>query len=218
MALILLEGANSENKMVVEFFGLPKSGKSTILREIDRKYSGKGIEVMLSKGYYVSSVKGEGLFDKIKLFFRAFVKKPLNIIKLFFILNKNWISVKDMIVKDYVKIFFIRNSYLMAVFSRQEKALKLNKIVFADELLMQSIFMIMQRKSNERELKEIIELLDLRNNIVIIEIDEKERERRSQKSLREGPVRKLNMNYFKEWRKNQYYNYKIIKKIILDKG
>jgi len=203
---------------VIEVFGLPKSGKTTLLKELKKK----GVAVSLSNYQRnphdpmdTSLVRDFSLVKKLFYFLSYLVFHPIKSFHLFLKLNSNWIILRRLGIGDYIKIFLIRNSYLAAVLARYNLLEKEKSRIFVDEFILQSLFMILQKSSSEREIKKVLRNLPNFNQILLIEIDPRERARRSEKSLRESPTRKLNREYFRVWRKNQEANYSIIKRLLL---
>ncbi|MCH7516370.1 MAG: hypothetical protein IIB08_04475, partial [Bacteroidetes bacterium] len=87
----------------------------------------------------------------------------------------------------------MRNSYLTGALSKYEKAVEKNEVVILEESPVQSIFIIMQKKSNGRELAKILNALPKPNKLLIFELSKKDREKRHGKT-----------RYPAEWIEKQY--------------
>ena len=206
MATLLLESRhgflNKNNQQFIELFGLAKSGKTTLYEEL------------LKKGY-----KGF-LFDKFfigkKLFYflKFLIKNPLRTSYLFYKINSNWIALENLKFRDYLEIFSMRNSYLIAVLAKYEIVKNLRNLVFIDEFLLQSIFMIKQQEANKKEMMEILDLLPKSNKILLVEASSQERSERFKKIKKFA--RKLNSKYRKVWIRNSEFNYKIIRELLFE--
>jgi hypothetical protein len=130
-------------------------------------------------------------------------------------MNSNWIVLKNLKWKDYIKIFLMRNSYLSAVFGRYEQLKNIKREIIVDEFFLQSLFIIFQVKVKEEKLEEILKIMLLPSKIYLFEIPKIIRDKRLKET--EFPGEKINKEYAREWMKNSEYNYQIIKKILLKK-
>ncbi len=216
--LNLYEHELRKNKnSIIEIFGLPKSGKTSLMKEL----KSRGFNVALSKYQRNPNnpedrnvVKTESTLKKTLFFLRHFLMHPWKSIYLFYKLNSNWIIIPGLNGIDYIKIGIMRNKYLAAVLGRYYLVEKMNEKIFIDEFIFQSLFMILQKKSDEKEIKRVLRCLPEAYKILVIEIDKKERERRMRKSISEGQTIILKNEYIKDRDKNQTFNYDIIKRIM----
>lgn len=219
MKLLLFENHRNSNINIIEIFGLPKSGKTTLLKYLKKNNKNVIISSYQKNPHIVgdtSLIKSHSFSKKLLVFINHFTKHPIKTTYLFYKLNTNWITIPELKISDHLRIFIIRNSYLASVISKYYIAKNQNQTVYLDELIFQSLFIILQKKSTENEINKTLKRLPKPEKILLIEVDEVEREKRSQKSFRETPTSKLSLNYLKTWRKNQEFNYNIIK-IILKK-
>ncbi len=201
MTIFLLKYKNSEKTLnIVELFGLSRSGKSSLLENFKKK--GK-------KCLFSSDISFK---NKLSNIIKFIIKYPVLSLYLLFKTNINWIVLQNLTIKDYLRIFIMRNSYLGAVLAKYEILSKEKVEVYLDEFIMQSIFMIIQKKSSESELDNLFRILPKSRKIIIVESSEKERYERIKKTR--FPAQQINKEYAIAWMKNMEYNYKIIKKIL----
>jgi|SRR3989344_1021943 len=196
-----LKGSNSLK--TIELFGLSRSGKTTLLK----KLIGKGNKGLLAEG--ISFQK------KLFLFFKYFLIHPLKTIYLFYKLNTNWIILPSLKARDYFFICKMRNSYLASVLAKYQIVKNLKEKIYLDEFLIQSIFMIIQNKSDKYEIRAILNMLPPFGDILIVESSKIERYERIKNTR--FPAQQINKNYAVKWMKNSEYNYEIIKKILIKK-
>jgi hypothetical protein len=203
MVEIRLRRMNLDNTIrnCTEVFGLPKAGKTTLLRK-----SFKQEEVLNWNG--VSNKR------KLALFFSYLSKNTLNSFLLFWKMNTNWIGLKELTWNDYWVIFRMRNSYLVSVLAKYQHIVDLRKEILTDEFFLQSLFMILHRKSTAREIGEIVKLLGFSRNLVLVEAEDKERYRRLGKIKKFS--RNLDSKFKMVWWKNIEYNYKLIREGIFE--
>ena len=194
--------------MIIEFFGLSNTGKSVLKRELEKK------------GYKVSRTEKVSKTRKFFLFVRHFILNPLNTIYLFRKLNSNSIKMPLSSEKKFA-IKKMRNSYLTGVFSKYEYLKNKKENIFTDEFSFQSLFMILQKKSNENEIKKIIKKLPKSDYLFLFEGKKDWRHKAYQKKhpVHGGtlmPGSRIDKNYAEEWMKTMEYNFEIIKKIIFE--
>lgn len=201
MKLFLLQNKQIQKRNnYIELFGLSRAGKSTLLKNIKktRKINIYNLELTaLKKLFYLAKFS---------------VSFPIKTIKLFYKLNSNWIYTREISFLNYMRIFLMRNSYLSHVLAKYE--IIKEKDYYVDEFLMQSLFMIIQKKSNEKEILNVFGLLPPPSNIILVEESKKKRYERIAKTR--YPAQQINKDYAVEWMKNMEFNYKIIRKILLD--
>lgn len=194
--------------MIVEFFGLSNTGKSVLKKELEKK------------GHKVSKTEKLSKTRKFFLFIKHLILNPLDTFYLFKKLNSNNIqmtisSEKKSAVKK------MRNSYLIGVLSKYEYLKNKNENIFTDEFSFQSLFMILQKKSNEHEIKKIIGKLPKSDFLFLFEGKKEWRHKAYQKKhpVHSGtlmPGSGIDKNYAEKWMEIMEYNFEIIKKIILD--
>jgi len=191
--------------MIIEFFGLSRTGKTTYKEEL------------LRKGYV--SIK-EDFSETIKFFYflKFLIKNLFTTIYLFYKLNSNYLKLKKFSVANYLKVFFMRNSYLTGVLSKYERIVELNKNfnkhIIADEFSLQSIFMVLQRTASEKEIIKILKILPKSDLVYVLEIDDRIRHERYKKTR--YPAQWIELEYAKNWMNNSEFNYKLIKKYLIN--
>lgn len=191
-----------ENKhKFIEIFGLSQSGKTTLLEKISKK-------IHVVSWDHTPSTK------KFLLFLRFLIKNPAKSAYLFFKLNTNTADLNNLDLKTSLKIRRMRNSYLAGVLGKYESVLTEKKEVFVDEFLLQSVLMILHKKSNKKEISSVIQSLPPLNKIFLVETDSKTRYKRLN-SIR-FPGEQISRAYALVWMKNSEFNYKIIKEILLE--
>jgi len=185
--------------MIIEFFGLSRTGKTTLMEKIRNKNFRTLTETS----------------DLIKLFYflRRFFKSPIKVSYLLYKLNRNYLKLKQSSFKKYLQISIMRNSYLIGTLSKYERAITKKGIVISDELPTQSLFMILQSKSTAEEVKKVLAALPLPEILFIFELPKKFRELRH-KSTR-YPAQWIDKSYALDWLENSEFNYEIIKKELL---
>jgi len=184
--------------MIIELFGLSRAGKTTYKEEL------------LSKGY--KTIKEPKNIIKFFYFLKFFIKNPLKTLYFFYKLNSRYLKLQKFSIINYTKMFLMRNSYLLGVLSKNEQLVKTKGLVVIDEFSIQSIFMILQKKASEKEIKILLKKLQKSDIIYILEIDEKTRYERFKKTR--FPAQWIEKEYAKTWMKNSEFNYKIIKKCL----
>jgi len=132
--------------MIVEFFGLPNTGKSALKKRLDKK------------GFSVSKIEKASRLKKIFYFLKHFLTNPISTLVLFGLLNLNSADIK-LSIKDRFKVFLVRNSYLSTVLAKYQILKNENEKIFTDEYSYQSLFMIFQRAATKEELNRAIRLL-----------------------------------------------------------
>jgi hypothetical protein len=200
MTIIILENPKVKNSNICEFFGLSNSGKSTYVKS------------MISRGVNCCIPYRKKHLRKLGRFFQFFLNNPISTLRLFYKLNTDWIKLSHLSFKKYFRIFLMRNSYLTAVFARYQELDK--KEVYADEFFLQSLFMILQNKSNKREISTLMNLFPKSKRFSLVEIDSETRYRRLNKNSFPGEI--IDRKYALIWMKNMEFNYNLVKKILLE--
>ena len=185
-----------------EFFGLSKSGKTTLLKRFPKN------------GREIVNWKSVSDGDKISLFLRYLIGNLSNVFYLFYEMNRNWIVLKDLRGKDYWTIFKMRNSYLASVLAKYQYIREKDFRVLTDEFFLQSIFMILHKKASIKKIRELFTRLAVSNKLVLVEEPSKVRYRRL------SNIKKFSRNLDKKfkmvWWKNMEYNYEIVRKLIFE--
>jgi len=204
MEKILFENDKNADKNLksVELIGLSRSGKTTLLKKILEK--GK-------RGFI--DWENVGSLTKLFAFLKYFLKNPIRTVGIFNKLNSNRISLSDLNSSDYFRIFKMRNSYISAVLAKYEMMRTKREEFFIDEFVIQSIFMILQVKSNEKEILKTLRLLPKTGKILIVEDTKKNRYARIKKTR--FPGEQINRAFAIQWMKNMEFNYTILKKILI---
>ncbi len=206
MRILLLKNLRGKDKnklKTIELFGLSRSGKTILLKELIKKGN---------KGILIEDISSQ---KKLFFLFKYFLKRPIKTLCLFSKLNTNWIISNNISLKDYIKIFKMRNSYLASVLAKYQIVKNSKEKIYLDEFLVQSIFMTIQKKSNEEEIAAILDMLPPSGEIMLVESNKKERYKRIKNTR--FPAQQINKDYSIEWMKNSEYNYKIIKKMLIKK-
>jgi hypothetical protein len=200
MKIIPLKSKKGTN--ITELFGLSRSGKTTLIKRLikERKFD-----------FGISPRKNRII--RIIKFLQFFFKHPIRTIGLFSNIYTNHIKL-DIPLRDKIMIFLMRNSYLISVLSKEGDVRNQSKKVLVDEYMVQSILMILQKKSTRKQIEKVIRLLNPSCNILIVEESSKKRYERFRQHR--FPGGHINEKYSLKWMKNQEYNYKIIKEILLE--
>lgn len=197
--------------MIIEFFGLSKSGKSILLNDLGKK------------GFNINKFNDVSILIKILFFIKCFFKYPLNTIYLFYKTNSNNLEIESLKILDKIRIFLMRNSYVFSMLAKSERLKNKSGIQFVDEYSLQSLFMILQVKSDKKTFQKIFSKLPLADYVFLFERDKKERHkiyRLPHPKFKKNPVMFpggwININFSKKWMEVMEFNYKIIKEIILE--
>ena len=192
--------------MIIEFFGLSNTGKSLLKRNLQRE------------GYNVS--KTQNISKKIKLFY--FIKHLLLNSKkttyLFYKLNSNQIKT-SLTKKQKSEIKRMRNSYLIGVLAKHQILKNKKQKVFTDEFSFQSLFMILNKRSNINEIKRVLNALPKSDFIFLFIGDKKLRYNQYTKKhpIHSGtlmPGSGISKEYAKEWMKTMECNFNLTKNLI----
>ncbi len=193
---------NSKKNLLIEFFGLSRTGKTTYRKKLEEK----GYKFNSSRQF-----KRYPIIIRFYYFMKYFVKYPLRTIYFFYKLNSNYLKLEKFSVIQYVKIFLIKNLYLSRVLSDSELARQIKGPVVLEDFSHQAIFMILQRKAFEKEIKILLKILPKPDVLYIFETDKRTRYERLKKTR--FPHFRFGKDYPERWMRNSEYNYKIIKKI-----
>jgi hypothetical protein len=204
MKILVLENKSISKPLIYESFGLSNSGKTTYLKSL------------IAKGYKCS-LASDNAANKVFPLIKFILKHPRISFKLFLKLNSSGIRLKHLDFLKYFKIAIMRNSYLSAVFAKYEqiKEKHLREEIYVDEFFLQSIPMIIQLKSNKKEISKIMELFPKSKRFLLAETDKKVRYERLNKNG--FPGENIDKKYSRVWMENSEFNYSIVKKILLEK-
>ncbi len=194
--------------MITEFFGLSNTGKSVLKKKLH------------DKERKVFHTQKTSFLFKLFYFSKFFLIHPLKTFYLFKKLNSNNTRLKMPCSKRF-KIFKMRNFYLAFVLAKSEYLRNKDENIFTDEFSFQSLFMILQKKSNEDEIKRILKRLPKSDYLFLFEGKKEWRHKAYQKKhpIHGGtlmPGSGIDKNYAEKWMEIMEYNFEIIKKIILE--
>jgi len=195
--------------MIVEFFGLSKTGKSILADKLKKQ------------NYKVIDENEINLLKKIFFLFAYIFKNPLSTVYLFNKLNTNHIDI-PLPLKIKLRILIMRNSYLAGVLSKYQRIKNNKQLQFVQEFFLQALFIILQSKSNEKELRQILSKFTKSEYLFLFERDKKRRHEiyhkphlTHNKSLM-FPGAEISKKYAIAWMEVMEYNYNIIKRLILE--
>lgn len=188
--------------MIIEFFGLSRTGKTTVKEEL------------VAEGY--KTISKASSFTKLFNFLGYLSSHPIKTIFLFKKLNSNYLKLPRFSLKAYIKMFLMRNSYLVGALSKYHRASKSKEILILDEAPIQSIFIILQKQFSKQEIFRLLSTLPKPEILIIFELPKKTREERHAKTR--YPAQWINKDYAKEWLLNSEHNYELIKNILLEKN
>ena len=197
--------------MIVEFFGLSRTGKTTLKNNLLES---------TNQNKYVS-LESSSDVTKLFSFLKFLFSHPGKTSYLFFKLNSNYLKMEKFSPVNYLKMIFLRNSYLMGVLAKHESIKKLetqipmNKTILAEEYLTQAIFMILHKKSNKREIMKLIKILPNPNQLLIFELENEKRLKRYEKTR--YPAEQIERGYALRWMENTNFNYQILKNLLLNR-
>jgi len=192
--------------MIIEFFGLPNTGKSVLKKELERK------------GYKVSKTENVNRIKKFFYFLRHFLSHPAKTMNLFNTLNSNHLPL-DLSSGKSAQIKRMRNSYLVGVLAKYQM-LKSEKKIFVDEFAYQSLFMIFQKKATGLEIRAALNALPKTKYIFLFPGTHKLRYEAYKKPHPKKPGATLlpgswiDQEYGKLWLETMEHNYSLIEQII----
>jgi hypothetical protein len=203
MKKILLENDNNKDNRenYTELFGLSRAGKTSYLKSLIKKGHKGVLSTELTRR------------KKIILFIKYMVFHLKNTLSLFLILNMNQIKNIDIPLNKRFRIELLRNSYLFSVLAKRAYLINPAQHYFIDEYLTQSLFIFLQNKSTEYEIKQLLRILSPKGKILMIESPRNERYSRIEKTRL--PAQQISLTYARKWMENSEYNYLIIKQILL---
>ena len=187
--------------MIIELFGLSKTGK-TIFKSNLKKLN-----------YRTLDPKELSNNKRLLFFLKYLFKEPRNTIKLFYKLNTNNIYKN-------IKVRRMRNTYLITTLAKYQYLKGKTGKIFADEMALQSIFMILQKKSDKEEINKVINLLPKSDFIFLFERSKEQRHKIYEKphptfsNPTMYPGGWISIDFAKKWMESMEYNYEIIKKIL----
>jgi hypothetical protein len=191
--------------MIIEFFGLSKSGKSILKNKLREK----GLSV------------SEEFSDTKKTFFflKSIIFHPIKSVYLFYKLNTNHLNIKGESSNFLFKSIKMRNFYLAGVLAKHE-FFKKNKRIFIDEFSYQSVFMILNKKSCKSEIFKLLNSLPKSDYVLLFD---RSKELRSAAYRKKHPFKSgatlmpgswISRRYAIEWMKIMEYNFSIMKRLI----
>lgn len=198
--------------MIIELFGLSNTGKSYLKKKLEEK------EHLVVKIEEISS------FVKFIYLLKYLMKHPITSIYLFYSLNNNHLTLDTLSINKRIRILKMRNSYFAFVLSKYEQIKNKKENIFIDEFSHQALFMIIQNKSSEKELKKIIKRLPEPDALLLFEKSKEKRHKSYKKPhpFKQGashyPGSWIDKKYAKEWMAAMEHNFEIIKKIIQEKA
>ena len=175
--------------MIIEFFGLPGSGKTTITEHLIHKMKSKNFHVIRGTFDHLSTNKR--IFNKLIFSFLCLFLNPLFYIKnifFFFDFSLN----RKINITDFVNITYLYSRYF--VFANSEK------LIFFDQGLTQAYWSTLSFINNGKEYD--FELLFKKiTNVIIVELDESINKERL---FHRNDKRSRLQNNIEYW--NVYYN------------
>ena len=190
--------------MIIELFGLSKTGK-TIFKSNLKKLN-----------YRTLDPKELSNNKRVLFFLKYLFKEPRNTIKLFYKLNTNNIYKN-------IKVRRMRNTYLITTLAKYQYLKGKTGKIFADEMALQSIFMILQKKSDKEEINKVINLLPKSDFIFLFERSKEQRHKIYEKphptfsNPTMYPGGWISIDFAKKWMESMEYNYEIIKNVLNEK-
>lgn len=174
--------------MIIEFFGKISSGKSSIAKNLSKKENFKIIKINSKTEKYLLSI--------------LFIL--LNPIKSFYLIKKCF------------KGSFIKRKLALVQFNmaKYQKAKKEKDNCLLDEGFLQAIFSILDYNLEKKQIKEYLNNIPISKKIIILNIDEKNREKRLKQRKHNIPEKMFNEKYAEKWEKTMIKNYDKIKKEI----
>jgi len=142
--------------MIIEFYGLPGSGKTTIAKNLSQKTDFRIIKIRK---------KGDLFFYNL-LFL---VKHPIFSLKSFFYVLKNSSSMKEFYYK-FMNFFLDYNA-------KYEKALK-NKNSILDQSFFQNIISLFNHPASDKEIKKYLNFVPKPNILFIFQLNKEDRIKR----------------------------------------
>jgi len=192
--------------MIIEFFGLSKTGKSILADELEKQ------------NYRVVREDEANILQKLYFFLKYTIIHPLITIYLFTKLNTNHINL-ILSQQTKLRVFLMRNSYLAGVLSKYQRIKNNQQIQFTQELFLQSLFMILQKKSNKQQIKNITNKFPKSKYVFLFEKQKKTRHETYNKPhpVHNKPLMfpgaEINKKYAVKWMQIMEYNYEIIKQV-----
>jgi len=181
--------------MIIELYGLPAVGKSTLAEN-------------LSKISDFKIIKIRGLFELFWYNFIFLIKNPIKFFVNFLYILKN--------SNSWPMFYFKFVNCLLQYNAKHEKAKKFKNAII-DQGHFQNVVSVFEKPISESQLKKYLRYLPLPNFLIILEADEnntKEREAARGYFGREH----LGEAYQKNWRQVIWQNNKIFKKLLLDQS
>ncbi len=178
--------------MIVELYGLPASGKTTLARK------------MVSDGYVRVKIK-----NKKELLFYNFLflaKHPVKFVASFIYVILNFGSASLFYYK-FINAFLDKNA-------KYQKSLRFKKSLI-DQGHIQNIVSVFENKLTPREMIRYLRFLPLPDKLIVFDVN---RAKRDERAGQRGYSARMNFgsDYQKEWREIIEYNDKLLKSILKD--
>jgi len=189
--------------MIVEFYGLPGSGKTTLAKNLSQKNPEEFL-------YFHSSPRKE----IIKYGFLFFLSQP----QMFLFWLKE--LFRECLKKHFLQLFRYKLHLLLISITQYQKAKKYpQKIILLDEGLFQRILTIYEKKINEEKIKKCFANIPKIDLLVFCQNPEKEFFRFKKSPYRgESPRVMLGKKYFKNWEGITRENDKFLREKIKEKN
>ncbi|NCO11497.1 hypothetical protein CO038_04720 [Candidatus Pacearchaeota archaeon CG_4_9_14_0_2_um_filter_39_13] len=193
--------------MIIEFFGLSNSGKSVLKKHLEEK------------GHSVMKFEKISSTTKIMLLVKSFFLHPARNTLLFLKLNSNPLEIRNLPFNARISSSLMRNSYLASVLAKEEYLKRSSEKIYTDEYSFQSVFMILQKKASEEEIRQLISWLPKSDFLVFFRGSKILRDKayKIRHPFRKGtllPGSNFSEEYGKAWMDSMEYNFRILEKII----
>lgn len=206
----VLKGENetqSQGKIIIELFGLSNSGKSVLKKELAKR------------GYKTAKFEEVSAAKKLLFLGKSFLLNPARNLYLFTKANSSQIKIRNLGLFKKLSGRIMRNSYLASVLAKEEWFKILGGDVFTDEYSFQAIFMILQKKASEQEIKNLIAHLPQSDFLILFDGNRKLRQKayKIRHPFQPGtllPGSRISQEYGKMWMDSMEHNFGIIKQIV----
>ena len=182
------------NRKIIEFFGLSHVGKTYKLLKLEAQ----------GKNYYkyTDTTKLKRLF----YFIVWLLKHPYRTAYLFYKMNLNAMKGSGL------RLILMRNSFLAGVLAKSEILNKRTGTIYTEDLGLQSLFAIFHKKTTEKEVIKVINMLPIADKVMIIEADMKLIKERFKKGR--YPYEECGEEIAKAVMEVCFINYPLFKKVI----
>lgn len=136
--------------IIIEFFGPPGVGKSTVAREVYNRLKDQKIDNVVFDNLELGKRKGiQKKVIKLKFVIKYFIQKPKN----FFLITNLIFKTKQRTLNDFLKVLF---NHIFVVSNKN--TFKKNAIYILDQGFLQSIWSINLYSQNKVSIKELLEI------------------------------------------------------------